>query len=402
MRISTAGMHASALNQMMTRSSSLVKTQNQIASGTRILTPADDPIGAAQALEIDRALAESQQHEKNTTAANNRLSFEEQSLTDATALLQRVRDLVLQANSPTLDDTARKSIMSEVQVRYADLVDLANRKDTNGEYLFSGYSTQTRPFSLSGNSVSYVGDDGVRMLQTGPSQRIADGHAGSAVFMNIKQGNGTFLTGAVSTNTGGATIDAGTVIDTAAWVPGNYSIRFTSDTAYEVLDNGTTPATSVTTGTYSPNGTSVSFNGVEVQIKGAVAAGDAFTVSTAGTEDMFTAVSNILTSLQRPSSSTAQNGLFATEMGTALQQLDNSLERLSDVRSEVGARLSVLSDATDNQADREVDLKTQLSQIRDLDYADAITTLNIQLAGLQAAQQSYAKISDLNLFNYLR
>ncbi len=43
----------------------------------------------------------------------------------------------------------------------------------------------------------------------------------------------------------------------------------------------------------------------------------------------------------------------------------------------------------------------QLSQIRDLDYADAITTLNIQLAGLQAAQQSYAKISNLNLFNYL-
>jgi flagellar hook-associated protein 3 FlgL len=51
--------------------------------------------------------------------------------------------------------------------------------------------------------------------------------------------------------------------------------------------------------------------------------------------------------------------------------------------------------------DRQLDLKTQLSQIRDLDYADAITTLNIQLAGLQAAQQSYAKISNLNLFNYL-
>jgi flagellar hook-associated protein 3 FlgL len=394
-------MHSAALNQMLTKSAALVKTQNQIASSTRILTPADDPIGAAQALEIDRALAESQQHAKNTTAANNRLSFEEQSLTDATSLLQKVRDLVLQANSPTLDDTARRSIMSEMQVRFADLVDIANRKDTNGEYLFSGYSTQTRPFALSGTSVSYVGDDGVRMLQTGPSQQVADGHAGSTVFMNIKQGNGTFVTGAAGTNTGGATIDAGTVTNSTAWVPGNYSIHFTSPTAYEVLDNAAVPPTQVTTGTYSPNGTSISFNGVEVQVKGVVATDDTFTVGTAGTEDMFTAVSNIITSLQRPSNSTAQNGIFATEMGTALQQIDNSLERLSDVRSEVGARLSVLSDSSDNQMDRELDLKTQLSQIRDLDYADAITTLNIQLAGLQAAQQSYAKISNLNLFNYL-
>ncbi len=117
-------------------------------------------------------------------------------------------------------------------------------------------------------------------------------------------------------------------------MPGNYSVRFTSDTAYEVLDNGATPATQVTTGTYSPNGTSVSIQRHRsADQRRCVATGDAFTVSTAGTEDMFTGVSNILTSLQRPSSSTAQNGLFATEMGTALQQIDNSLERLSDVRS---------------------------------------------------------------------
>ncbi len=179
MRISTAGLHAAALNQMMTKSAALVKTQNQIASGSRILTPADDPIGAAQALEIDRALAESSQHEKNTTAATNRLSLEEQTLTDATSLLQRIRDLVRARPTARRSTTAaRRSIMSEVQVRFADLVDLANRKDTNGEYLFSGYSTQTRPFSLSGNSVSYMGDDGVRMLQTGPSQRVTDGHRG--------------------------------------------------------------------------------------------------------------------------------------------------------------------------------------------------------------------------------
>lgn len=398
MRISTAGIHSAALAQMMAQSTALSKTQQQIASGTRILTPADDPIGAAQALELDRALAESQQHQKNTTAATNRLSFEEQTLGDVTSLLQRIRDLTVEANNPTLDDGARKSILSEVQVRYQDLVDLANRKDTNGEYLFSGYSTLTQPFVKSGNAVTYQGDDGSRVLQTGPSQRITDGHPGSDVFMNIPSGNGTFLTAPAATNTGGATIDTGTVTDASAWTPGTFTIHFTSPTEYEVLDS---TSTQIATGTYSANGTGITFNGVQVQIQGAAETDDEFTVSPAGTEDIFSSVTKLISALQLPSDTTAQNAQFATEMGQALKQIDNSMARISDVRSEVGARLAVLSDSTDDQLDRQLDLKTQLSQIRDLDYADAITTLNIQLAGLQAAQQSYARISNLNLFNYL-
>jgi flagellar hook-associated protein 3 FlgL len=400
MRISTAGIHNAALGQMMAKSAALAKTQNQIAAGTRILTPADDPIGAAQALELDRSLAESQQQAKNTTAATNRLSLEEQTMGDATSLMQRIRDLTVEANNPTLDDGARKSILSEVQVRYQDLVDLANRKDSNGEYLFSGYATLTQPFVKSGGTVTYQGDDGTRVLQTGPSQRVTDGHPGSAVFMNIPQGNGTFLTGADAANTGSATVDVGTVTSASTWgAGGTFTIHFTSPTDYEVLDSTNTQ---ISTGTYSPNGTGITFNGVQVQITGDAATDDKFTVSPAGTQDMFSAVSNLLTTLQRPSASTSQNAQFATEMGQALKQIDNSLERISDVRSEVGARLAVLSDSTDDQSNRQLDLKTQLSQIRDLDYGEAITTLNIQLTGLQAAQQSYAKIAGLNLFDYLR
>jgi len=398
MRISTQGIHNSALGQLLSRSASLAKVQNQIASGTRILSPADDPIGAAQALEIDRALAESSQHAKNVTAATNRLSLEEQTFGDTTSILQRIRDLTVQANNPTLDDVSRKSIQSEVSVRLKDLVDLANRKDTNGEYLFSGYATLTQPFVQTGSTVTYNGDEGTRVLQTGPSQRVTDSHPGSEVFMRIKEGNGTFVTRADNNNTGSVAIDAGNVVTPTAWVPDTYTIHFTSPTAYEVLD-GTN--TQISTGTYAaPNGT-VAFNGVQITMQGTPAIDDKFTVSPSTSEDVFTTVNDLIEALKRPTSSTSQNALFATDMGKALQQIDNALERVGEVRSETGARLAVLSDAEDDQADRQLDLKTQLSQIRDLDYADAITTLNIQLAGLQAAQQSYAKISGLNLFNYL-
>jgi flagellar hook-associated protein 3 FlgL len=99
MRISTAGMHEALLARLMERTVALERTQNQLASGKRILTPADDPSGAVRALDIDRALAESQQYARNIDAATNRLSLEEQTLANTTSLLQRVRDLIVQANN---------------------------------------------------------------------------------------------------------------------------------------------------------------------------------------------------------------------------------------------------------------------------------------------------------------
>ena len=80
MRISTAAQHASAYLAISKRYEALLKTQNQVASGKRIQTPADDPSGAVRALDLDRSLAESQQFGRNADIVRNRLSLEEQTL----------------------------------------------------------------------------------------------------------------------------------------------------------------------------------------------------------------------------------------------------------------------------------------------------------------------------------
>jgi len=82
------------------------------------------------------------------------------------------------------------------QSRLDDLLSIANRKDANGEYLFSGYKTQTQPFSKGAANVQYAGDQGVRLVQTSSTQQIADGHSGYDVFMQVDEGNGTFVTSA--------------------------------------------------------------------------------------------------------------------------------------------------------------------------------------------------------------
>jgi flagellar hook-associated protein 3 FlgL len=396
-RISTAGMHAAALQGILDRNASLAKTQNQIASGKRITSPADDPSGAVRALDIDRALAQSQQFSRNSDAVTNRLTYEEQTLADMTTLLNRVRDLTVEGANATVDATGRNAISQEIQARLDDLIAIANRKDANGEYLFAGYTTLTQPFSKSGNTVQYVGDQGVRLVQTSDTQKVADGHSGYDVFLNVTEGNGTFVTGANAANTGTGIIDTGSVTNPTAWVKGSYSVHFTSPTAYEILDS---TSAVVTTGAYTSGG-SITFNGIQLSITGTPATDDRFSIDPSTSEDMFSTLQKLITTLARPGVTTTDRAQFSTEMGATLTQLDAALSHVSGVRSDVGARLSVLEQTADSRDDRELELTTSLSALRDLDYAEAITRLNVQLLGLQAAQSSYTKIAQLSLFNYL-
>jgi flagellar hook-associated protein 3 FlgL len=400
MRISTAGMHSSALRGILERNATLIKTQNQIASGKRIQSPADDPSGAVRALELDRSLAESQQFKRNADVATSRLNLEEQALADTTNLLQKVRDLTLQANNAPVDAVGRQAISTEIKARLQELMGIANRKDATGEYLFSGFSTLTQPFVLTATGVGYTGDQGVRALQTSPTQRIPDGHSGFETFIKVAEGNGTFVTGADGANTGSGSIDGGSVTNPAAWDPDTYTIRFDTATPYQVLDSTTPVPNVVTSGTYLAGG-EITFNGVQVRISGTPAVNDEFTVAASGTEDMFTTLNQLVTTLNRAAVGEADKAQFNTEMGATLSQLDSALDHLNGVRADVGARLSLLDEAAENRADRELELGKSLSELRDLDYAEAITRLNVQLVGLQAAQASYSKLSQLSLFDYL-
>ena len=398
MRISTAGMHHAALNALLGQQSVLSRTQQQIASGKRVQTPADDPVAAVHIMELQRALAESDQFTLNADMAKNRLTLEEQALADANTLITRVRELTVQGNNGAVDPASRRMLATEVRSRLKELVDIANRRDANSEFLFSGYATLTQPFAQTGAAIGYFGDQGNRALQIGPDQRIVDGHSGSDVFMAVTQGNGTFVTTATAGNAGNGVIAGGTLVDPAQWVPGDYTLRFTSATGdYEILEG----ATVVSTGTYTQNST-ISFNGANINMTGMPAQNDSFSIARSRSEDMFTTLSNLATTLESSTLTSAERARFNSDMATVLQQLDQTGDHLLSVRAEVGARLSAIDGAQEALADRKVELETTTSQLRDLDYAEAVSRMNQQLVGLQAAQASYSKIAQLSLFDYLR
>ena len=398
MRISTFWMQQSAVNAMLDQQAQVAHTQLEVATGKRILSPSDDPAGASRALDLTHASAANAQYQRNIDAVDSRLGNEDQTLSSVTDVLQRVRTLALEGANGTLSDGDRKNLATEIRQRLAQLVQLANTKDANGEYIFAGNATRTQPSVQNGSGVAYVGDQGQRAIAIAPGQTVATGDPGSDVFQNIPAGNGTFDIAASPTNTGTLVSGATSVSDLSQWDGGSYQIRFTAANAYEVVDASNAV---VSSGSYT-SGDTISFRGVQVGFTGTPAVGDSYSVGPSTGKDMFSTLSDIADALESPSFTPHDASVITDRIGRAVQNLDQASDRIVDVRARIGARLNTADDQANLNSGIGVDLKAQLSKVQDADYSTAVSTLNLQMTGLQAAQAAYVKVQGLSLFNYLK
>lgn len=400
MRISTAMMHNNAVNAMMQRQADLSQSQNQVSSGKKVTKPSDDPAAAVRIVQLEQQQAAVTQYGTNIGAVQTRLQLSEQALTSGDSIIQRVSELAIQANSSTLSSTDKQAIATELTQLNQQLLDLANSKDSNGEYLYAGYSSRTQPFSRNGaGTVVYSGDQAARNVQVSASQYMTDGDTGQSVFMAIPDGNGTFSLSANAANTGSAVI-TGQVQNRAAWVPDNYTLTFSSATDWQVTDSAT-PANVVASGSNYAAGNAITFNGVSVSLTGAPAAGDTFTVAQSQNKDVFSTIDALVSALKAPSGTAAEQAQYQNAVNAVQSNLSQAETSLLGVRSSVGARLASLQTVETTRQNTSDEITTSLSNLQDIDYAQAASQLSQQYIGLQAAQQSYAKIAQLSLFNYL-
>lgn len=409
MRIATSMIFDAGVSAINKQTASLLKLQQQVATGRRILTPADDPVGAARALEVTQSKDILAQYSTNQQNANSALGLEETQLASINDMFARLKELTVQAGNATLSASDRKSIAFELRARFDELLGLANAADGQGQYMFSGYMGSTKPFSgsvdqlnaLAANEITYDGDDGQRTLQVSATRQMEVSDAGLDVFRRIRTGNGTFTTDYAAANTGTGVIDIGNVTDPVAWnalTNKNLSIVFTSPTAYDIVD-GT--STTIASGTYQ-SGTSITFPGGSVMITGTPATGDTFTVAPSSTQSIFKTLANLIGALEAaPTGSAADAAQYSNEIGFALNNLDRANDNILTVRAKVGSRMNELESLGNVNADQTLQYEETLSNLQDVDYAKAISDLTRKQTDLQAAQQSFARISQLTLFDYL-
>jgi flagellar hook-associated protein 3 FlgL len=185
-RISTAQLFDRGIAGMLDQQSKLSQTQLQISSGKRILTPKDDPVGAAYALDLRTAISQTEQYQLNAERAYSRLELQESTLKGVDDLIPRIKELTVQGLNDTNSPSDRRAIAQELRQLNDELLSLANTKDSNGEYIFAGYDADTIPFASPADGVfSYSGDAGSRSLQISATRQVQDRENGFDVFMDI-------------------------------------------------------------------------------------------------------------------------------------------------------------------------------------------------------------------------
>jgi flagellar hook-associated protein 3 FlgL len=400
MRMSSAQIFQQGISAILAGQSKLSNTEQQLATGRRILTPSDDPVAALQILDITEDLKLVDQYQRNSNLAQGQLALEESALANVGNILQRTRELVLQANNASQSPETRNSIAVEIEARIDELQGLANKRDASGEYIFAGFQSQQEPFSRQGNTFSFNGDDNQRFLQTGASTQVAVRDSGFDIFMAIASGNGSFSASPDGANAGTAVI--GSTSADSSFIRDDYSITFSQATTadpvtYQVLDS----SLGLVAGGNYVSGSTIEFNGASIRFDGEPADSDTFSVASNVKQDMFTTMQNIVDRLKGAGAASAEVAVLNSEMGLALDNIDQALGNVLNVRADVGVRLNHVENQLDINESFNLQLQETLSGIQDLDYAEAISRFNLQLTTLQAAQQSYVKMQGLSLFNYL-
>lgn len=428
MRISTAWSQQLSFNAMSNQQSKLAKIQQQLSSGLKLSAPAEDPAAAARILDLDRAVTKTEQYQSNIGATRERLNLEESALEAATNIMFSAKDLTIQAMNDTLSSSDRLAIKVQIDHLLEELAGVANTQNANGEYIFSGDLATVPAFARNATTGEYVYQGGPqqRVLQISPTRQVADGDLGFNVFENInstssaadENGKRSIFSTLKALSDGlGATLNA-----TSGEITGDRFLRYGLDYSAATVQFDLVANPGPITAPIDLSGQQ--FAGVEdvvTEINAQLTAGGfngSIQARSNGNKIEFASVATGVTSsiqINNTSGTFLNDAGFTNgqvkagagaqtlqnHLGDVLADLNAALGSFSDANSSVGARLNALDNQESQNEKYVIDTKTTLSETQDLDYAEAISRYQSQSTALQAAQQTYTKIKELSLFNYL-
>ncbi|MCK7544666.1 flagellar hook-associated protein FlgL [Marinobacter bryozoorum] len=301
-RISSQQIFSGGINRLQDLNVNLNQTQEQVSTGKRVNRPSDDPVAAARILKLDQEVGRIETYQRNVGLAENRLQLEESSLSSMTDIIQRVRELTVQAGNGSLSANDRQSISAELKQRLQELASQANTQDSAGSYIFSGFQGESPAFAknINGDWV-YQGDEGQRKLEIDDGVNVAISDHGKDLFVNVPAGEPTFFTEVGPNVQSGARISSGVVLEperVADASPTDYLVTIEQDASqasgfrYDIRDKNDPAGPVLDTGEYV-SGDSIRYQGMQFEISGA-ADGDEFRVNTSDKQSIFRTVEKLI------------------------------------------------------------------------------------------------------------
>lgn len=411
MSISTPLFHTLNTRSLSSISDRIASLQSEISSGKNDPRASADPVRALRLSAVNEQTEALDRFSSNVDRVQSRLDQADIVLKEATDVQRRIRDLALRAASDTATSEERKSIGIEVTQLRQSLLGLANAQDETGQALFGGFQTRDDPFVDGTRGVSYRGDGGQTRLQVSESLNLPAGISGADVF---------------GSEAGATVFDA--IDDFLATLGGDGS--FPSDAETSTGTMLLQPTQTRDPGVWSmtlagPVGeVAVSFEMAAGSVSGAIEEINAQTALTGVTalRDPDTGgillsapgeigISEVTSSALRrgpllqvtPQDGLPRNVISADQTRDALiGRLQEASDTIVDQRTRIGALSANASAQAEVIDTRKVMMAEATAQLEDLDLAAALTKLQQSLLTRDATQQSYVKITQKSLFDYIR
>ena len=191
MQISSKEFFRSQLTGMSDLQSRIGRLQEEVSTGKKLLQPSDDPSGYVKVQSLKQSEAAFEQYDRNIGVANQRLSQEDTVLGQVVISTTRLQELAIAGANGTNDPSARQAIIAEMEQISDQIATLANSVDSNGDFIFAGYQSRTKPFEKqTDGSISYLGDSGRREVEIAKGVTTATSSSGREVFMQVSQPDG--------------------------------------------------------------------------------------------------------------------------------------------------------------------------------------------------------------------
>lgn len=411
MRLTFNMQFSQSLNGILTAQQRMAKAETQLSRQTRILSPADDPAGAAKVLTLEQGKAQIEQYQSNSILLKNNLGLQETVLTNMRTAMDRVLTLAIASGNGTYSDEERGTLAAEIKNIQIQLLDIMNTRSPDGSYIFAGFQDKVVPYEFDTTTGKFMfqGDEGARSLQISPSVALPSTSSGKLIFDEVFERFKTSSPTVVAGSPDSVQLDISNQKQFDSFfrqqydgiTPANndFSIALDGLGNYEFLRNGTA-LTPPVTGVFTP-GAPISFNGLTLTISGAAAApGEVqFSLEQPKKTNILNAIDEFVNALNTP---LIDINSLKTSIQDMLVSVEHTSSNISATLAQLGGSINVTDSVFGLNADLLITNQQYKADISEVDLAAALTEIKRQEVALQATSQVFAKIGSTTLFDYLR
>ncbi|MCK8118392.1 flagellar hook-associated protein FlgL [Pseudoalteromonas sp. 2CM37A] len=425
MRLSNNLMYQNNINKILDNQQSVANAQEQVTTGKKYLTTSEAPAAISQGMLYSNKIQTNEQYTKNIDQLTGRLETEETILQSINTNIQQAQELAIQAGNGAYTQDDLESIAAELSEIQKTLVNLMNTRSEDGKFIFSGYQDSTQPYQFDSTTGEYTynGDQGQHVITIAEGVSIKSSDNGFDTFeksdarLDVTDNQATVPVTTPTNNITAGTVyvdgqtefdkfhqanynaDPGTSVsptaNTFSVVVRNVGATTNDPDTYEILQDGV-PLTPPQTGEVNDN--TIEFSGMKIQFEGSTPGQLDFTLEKPHKENVLNTLQSLITGLN---DGTLEGDDFQQVLADGVVQLQNASEQVVYTQASLGGRMNAVDSVSDSNLAQDIQNKSNLSDLVEVDMAEAISELTKQETALQASQATFGRLTNLSLFDYL-